>query len=282
MTEKSNIGMGMTPEELAELRAEIREIVADFRLMDDDFMSIVFNDDTELVGFVLSIILGRDDLKVVSAKTQVEYKSVTGRSIRLDVKAIDENNKVYNIEVQRSDKGAGFKRARFYSSMIDSRMLEKSQDFDEIADTYVIFITERDKFGRGLPIYHIERTVRELGNEPFGDGAHIIYVNGEYRNADDPIGKLMHDFHCRKGGDMFYPPIAERVDYFKVTEGGNVQMCRSVEALMKKVENKTEHRKSIETAQVLISIGKNSFEEIAKASGLTVDEIKELARHRSA
>ena len=81
---------------------------------------------------------------------------------------------------------------------------------------------------------------------------------------------------------MFYPPIAERVDYFKVTEGGNVQMCRSVEALMKKVENKTEHRKSIETAQVLISIGKNSFEEIAKASGLTVDEVKELARHRSA
>ena len=63
-------------------------------------------------------------------------------------------------------------------------------------------------------------------------------------------------------------------------------MCRSVEALMKKVEERTEKRisraQSIETAQVLISRGKNSFEEIAKASGLTVDEVKELAGHRSA
>ena len=124
--------------------------------------------------------------------------------------------------------------------------------------------------------------MRELGNEPFGDGAHIIYVNGEYRNADDPIGKLMHDFHCRKGGDMFYPPIAERVDYFKVTEGGNVQMCRSVEALMKKVENKTEHRKSVIMAQKMLEKGKIPIEDIAEYTGLSCDEVKELAEHRSA
>mgnify|MGYP000497289649 CR=1 FL=1 len=29
-------------------------------------------------------------------------------------------------------------------------------------------------------------------NQPFGDGAHILYVNGEYRD-DSAIGKLMHD-----------------------------------------------------------------------------------------
>ena len=81
---------GMTPEEIA----EIKQIVADFILMDDDFMSIVFNDDPELVGFVLGIILERDDLKVESVKTQVEYKSLMGRSIRLDIKAVDESGKI--------------------------------------------------------------------------------------------------------------------------------------------------------------------------------------------
>ena len=267
---------GMTPEEIA----EIREIVANFRLMDDDFMSVVFNDDPELVGFVLGIILERDDLTVESVKTQVEYKSLMGRSIRLDVKAVDKSGKVYNIEIQRSDRGAQFRRARFYSSMIDSGLLEKAQDFDELADTYVIFITERDKFGRGLPIYHVERTVRELG-ESFDDGAHIIYVNGEYRH-DDPIGKLMHDFHCKTGGDMFYPPIAERVDYFKVTEGGNEQMCRSVENLTKRYEQRGEQRgkrsQAIATVQVLLEMGKNTLDEIAIISGLTLDEVKAIAK----
>ena len=265
---------GRTPEEIAEIRA----IVADFRLMDDDFMSVVFNDEPELVGFVLGIILERDDLTVESVKTQVEYKSLMGRSIRLDVKAVDRSGKVYNIEIQRSERGAQVRRARFYSSMIDSGLLEKAQDFDELADTYVIFITERDKFGRGLPMYHVERTVCELG-ESFDDGAHIIYVNGEYRHSD-PIGKLMHDFHCRTGDDMFYSPIAERVDYFKETEGGNEQMCRAVEDLTKKYElrgeQRGEYKRAVNMAIKLIVNGRLSVEEIAECSELTVEEIMKL------
>ena len=42
-----------------------------------------------------------------------------GRSVRLDILAVDEKNHVYNIEVQRNDKGAGVKRARYNSSLID-------------------------------------------------------------------------------------------------------------------------------------------------------------------
>ena len=145
---------GMTPEEIA----EIKQIVADFRLMDDDFMSIVFNDDPELVGFVLGIILERDDLKVESVKTQVEYKSLMGRSIRLDIKAVDESGKVYNIEIQRSDRGAQFRRARFYSSMIDSGLLEKAQDFKELVDTYVIL----DMFDNPTSEYQIGDESRQF------------------------------------------------------------------------------------------------------------------------
>ena len=47
-----------------------------------------------------------------------------------------------------------------------------------------------------LPLYHIDRTIREL-NSPFDDKSHIIYVNGEYR-GDNPIGNLLHDFSKRK------------------------------------------------------------------------------------
>lgn len=57
-------------------------------------------------------------------------------------------------------------------------------------------------FGAGLPLYHVDRVVQEIG-KGFGDGSHIIYVNGTYKNDDEPIGKLMHDFRCTSSVDMF-------------------------------------------------------------------------------
>ena len=45
----------------------------------------------------------------------------------------------------------------------------------------------------------------------FGDGAHILYVNGEYRNLEHPVGSLMHDFNCKDAKDMVNPLLAEEV-----------------------------------------------------------------------
>ncbi len=270
-----------TPEETARRQAREREIIDNFRLMDDDFMSVVFNGENELTALVLRIILEKDDLTVTSVETHVEYKNAVKRSIILDVKAIDSKKRVYNIEVQRSDRGAGVRRARYYSSMIDSELLEKAKDFDEIADTYVIFITEHDKYRRGLPMYHVDRTIRELDHEDFGDGAHIIYVNGEYRSKNDPVGRLMHDFNCSKAGDMVYPVLADRVRYFKETEGGYGQMCRAMEEFIQDerdaAEKKGEKKKAISIAIQMLMDGVLSNEKISLYSTLSLDEVRKLA-----
>lgn len=75
------------------------------------------------------------------------------------------DGKIMDIEIQRSDRGSGVKRARFHSSMIDRTLLSKGEDFEDLVDTYVIFITENDKFGMGIPLYHVERKITEL-DEP--------------------------------------------------------------------------------------------------------------------
>lgn len=51
-------------------------------------------------------------------------------------------------------------------------------------------------------------------NEPFDDGEHIIYVNGEYR-GDTDIGKLMHDFNCVNAKDMNFELMAEKTKCLK-------------------------------------------------------------------
>jgi len=211
-------------------KEEDLKLLAGFTLLDDDFMTIVFDRNTEATGLVLNIILGRNDLKVLDVTAQREYKNpVTGgRSIKLDIYARDADGKIYDIEVQNEDAGADVHRARFHSSMLDMKMLKEKQKFKEIHDSYVIFITKNDYMKLGLPMYHVERMVQEVGT-PFGDGSHIIYVNGNYKNDGDPVGKLMHDFRCTSAVDMFYPELAKSVRHFKETEGGQNQVCKAME-----------------------------------------------------
>ena len=73
-------------------------------------------------------------------------------------------------------------------------MLKAGQEFSELRDSYMVFITQTDIFGYGIPIYTVKRRFEEI-DVPFQDGSHIVYVNGSYK-GDDAVGRLMHDFGC--------------------------------------------------------------------------------------
>lgn len=220
---------------MADRTQENLKMLANFRLLDDDFMTIVFDRNIEATELLLKVILGRTDLKVLEVTAQREYKSpiTDGRSIELDIYAQDSDGKIYDIEVQRADAGADVHRARFHSSMLDTKMLKANQKFKDIHDSYVIFITENDYMQEDLPMYHVERIVQE-NQKSFGDGSHIIYVNGNYKNDADPVGKLMHDFRCTSSVDMFYDELKNTVKHFKETEGGRSQMCKAMEERIEK------------------------------------------------
>ena len=178
-----------------------------FRLLDDDFLTKCFEGSTECMQLVLRTVMEMPDLAVITVRTQVFVENLLNRSVRLDILATDGEGRKINVEIQRSDKGAGRKRARYNSSMMDANLLEKGEDFDMLPETYVIFITEHDVIGYGRPLYHFERRLAETG-EYFGDGSHILYVNGAFRD-DSPLGKLMHDFSCTDPNDMYmgFEPI---------------------------------------------------------------------------
>ena len=152
---------------------------------------------------------------------------VGGRNITLDVDAMDENGEEIDVEVQGNSGGAHVRRARYHSSMVDSRMLKEGQAFRELKDSYVIFIYKHDKFQKGLPLYHVERYVGET-NEQFRDGSHIIYVNENYKGNDE-IGQLMQDFWEKNPECMHYTELAESVKHFKEKAGGREEMSEIVE-----------------------------------------------------
>ncbi len=213
-----------------------------FRPIDDDFMRCLFKDNLPLAELVLKIIIGKDDLVITECQTQKDMKRLLGaRSLCLDAYGTDSKGKKYDLEVQRADKGASPHRARYHSSVMDIENLNAGQDFNELPETYTIFITEKDFFGKDEPIYPIERINLVLGI-PFDDGEHILYVNGEYR-GDSEVGKLMHDFNCTDANDMFYDLMAERTRYLKENPEGVGEMCR----VMEEMRNDTAIRASIAT-----------------------------------
>lgn len=245
-------------------------------LFDDDFMTKCFEGSIECVELVLRIIMDMEDLSVTEARTQVFAENFLNRSVRLDVLASDSTGRKYNIEIQRQNKGAGKRRARYHSSMIDVNILKKGDDFDNLPETYVIFITENDVIGQKKSVYHINRYIEETG-EKFGDGANILYVNGAYRD-ETPIGMLMHDFACTEPSDMKYEVLKERARFFKESKEGNVIMSGIMEELRE--EALKEGKRTI--VMRMLSLGKYGIEEIAEISGLSVDEIKELGADKTA
>ena len=264
------VGRLTVTEQIDQKHQEDLQRLRGFRLLDDDFLTKCFEGDTASIELVLQIVLEKPDLKVLDVRTQVFVENLLNRSVRLDILATDSTGAKLNVEVQRSDKGAGRKRARYNSNMMDANLLKKGEDFDRLPETWVIFITENDVMGKGLPLYPIERCFLGTG-ERFEDGSHILYVNGAYR-GDTPIGKLMHDFSCTDAADMYYGTLADRVRFFKESKEGIEIMCRAMEDM----RNQTLKEGMINVAKKMLEDGTITLEKIAEFVGLSVDEVRKL------
>lgn len=242
------------------------------RYMDDEFMTVCLADNFEAVELILRIILGWENIKIKSIRTQEHMKNLHGRSVVLDIHAVDSNNKEFDVEIQRSDIGAGAKRARYNSSLLDAHILKPGDDMANIPDSYVIFITENDVMRANQPVYMVDRYVTISEQKVlFNDGSHILYVNGRYR-GNDSVGRLMHDFSCTNPDNMNYETLAVRARYFKQNEKGVAAMSKILEDM----RNEAALDKAKRTAVHLIKMGKMSLEEIAEATELSLDTVIEL------
>ena len=127
---------------------------------------------------------------------------------------------------------AGYSKA-FFEAHREEITLHKAakQAFSELGEAYVIFICRFDKFGKGEPLYHVDRQILETQGS-FDDGSRIIYVNGLYK-GDDAVGRLMHDFGCSDAGDIYYKPLSDSVRHFKDDVKGRDNMGDIVEEFAK-------------------------------------------------
>lgn len=268
----------MNKENITEKHIQDMERIKEMRLIDDIFMSKVF-EDRACAEVLLRAILKKNDLKVKNVNVQYDIKNLQGRSVRLDILAEDEIGKIYDIEVQRSNTGADAKQARYNSSLLDANITEPGDTYKKLAETYVIFITESDVFKAGKAVYHIDRVIRET-KKIFEDEAHIIYVNSQKQN-NTTLGRIMHDFYCKDAKDVKNKTLKNRIKFFKEDKEGVTIMANTIDKFRLECEIAGMKKQSIETARKMIKAGRFSNAEIADFANLTEVDVESLKEDKN-
>lgn len=247
--------------------AEIIERVQNFRLMDDIFFNAFMQDYPEGMEYVLNVIMGRDDLKVIRLETQMEIPGIIARGVRFDVFVTDSQGREYDFEVQNGSEGADPRRLRYNGSMMDYMHMKRGADWQELPDVYVIMLCDFDKYGCGAPLYHVENIVREA-RCPFGDGKEIIYVNGTYRDLGTALGRLIADFHCSNPQDMDAEVLRSRAKFLKSDGEGVTKMCKSVEEYAERKAAEREEKSAVKIIKNLMRNLNVTAEKAMEAAGI--------------
>lgn len=255
----------------------VQRRIASFTLMDDLYMRKFFDGQPQCAEAVLRAVLDRSDLRVLTVDVDHGEISLEARSARLDVLAIDVDGRRYDVEIQRDTAQAHPKRARFYAALMDAEALPRGAAFEELPESYVIFIAEGDALGYGIPICHADRVILETG-DPLEDESHVVYVDATYNYGDTELGDVMHDFRCPNPDEMRCPVLADRARQLKGTETEGAVMGQSIAETVREIREEATEAVYGDVVRRMLADGEFSRERIAGVLGITPDQVDVYAR----
>ena len=210
---------------------EVESIVAQLRAIDD----IMFRKLCENIAFVeeiLRVILEDDKITVVEVIPQDSIQNLRGRSVILDAYCKLGNGSYCNVEVQRSDSDDHFRRVRYHAACITANVVNPGEQFEQVDDLVVVYISEFDPFDEGRTVYHVRNMVEETGRAVL-DGLREIYVNTKHNDGSE-IAELMQCLLEPVVTNPKFPALAKELQAEKGNVKGDESMCKLVEEYAQK------------------------------------------------
>ena len=198
-------------------------------LFSTPFMREVFKDDGA-TQYVLRILTGKRDLKIVQNLTEYRISKLDTRDAVLDVIAVDEEGVQYHIEIQLADNDDHILRVRFYSAMVDSELLEKGTKYKDLPNTFIFYISMNDFMNLGEPISRVNSTIGTK-NKVYDDGKHIYFVNAAV-DDDSEVSRLMDYFKLADPNDASHGELSDRVHLLKCEKEGEDPMCEITQSFV--------------------------------------------------
>lgn len=258
--------------------AKIRKDAMRMNPIDDAFF-VKMAEDLEFCEELLQVILEDKALKVLENNYQYMIKNLQGKSCVLDLLCRLGSGKLVHVEVQKADDDDHQRRVRYNASVLTANITDPGKKYDLVPDVISVFISRFDVFNKGLTTYHVERIIMETA-EVLDNGTKEIYVNSKIDDGSN-IANLMKVFSNDSAyDDERLPKTSARKRLFKTTDEGVNTMCEIIERNRREAAEETESRM---TKKIVINLLKMklSYEDIAKATQITVDKVMEIGKQAS-
>lgn len=176
-----------------------------YKFQDDKMFCTVLAKNPDLAKELIEVILGIEINRVecVNAQKILNY-AYDVRSVRFDVYLKDGNGVIYDVEMETTGDTKKLKflprRSRYYAGAIDTGEYPEGTEFQDIKDTYIIFICLHDPFKPfGLAKYTCRVRCEENEDVNVNDGVTYIYLNCSAinKNVSNELAELL-DFVAGK------------------------------------------------------------------------------------
>ena len=160
----------------------------------DDFLFCkIMMENEDLCIEMAEMITGRQIKTLVCSEDQKTIRLTrNGKGVRFDVYFEDDENVIYDIEMQATKKKDLPKRTRYYQGIIDLNILTRGDTYRLLRESYIIFICTFDEFGKGRHKYSFENICLEDAEIKLEDGSHKIFLCAA--GTMDDCSERMKDF----------------------------------------------------------------------------------------
>ena len=190
----------------------------------DDFMFCKTMQNPKLCKKLIEMILSDTIGKIAYISIQHNINTYEqAKSVRFDVLVQAESGKFYDVEMQVSNECNIPKRMRFYQAAIDISFLDKGNSYNNLNDSFIIFICLFDVIGKNRSVYTFENLCIEDKNTPLQDGTRKVIINAEaFNNTEDK-------------------ELKEFLEYLKTGKATN-EFTREIETMVHAVKNNEQER----------------------------------------
>ncbi|UTC77736.1 Rpn family recombination-promoting nuclease/putative transposase [Treponema sp. OMZ 799] len=245
--------------------------------LQDDFMFCKVMQNQKLCKKLIEMILFDTIGKIAYVSVQHSINTYEqAKSVRFDVLVQAENGKFYDVEMQVSNERNIPKRMRFYQAALDISFLDKGNSYNNLNDSFIIFICLFDVIGKNRPVYTFKNLCIEDKNTPLQDGTQKVIINAEaFKNTEDKeLKEFLTYLKTGKTNNEFTRGIEEMIQTVKQNEQAR-QEYRLLSTFEMDIKDSTEYRVKKETAKLMKKRG-YPVSEILIMTGLSESEIEKL------
>lgn len=210
--------------------------------------------------------------------------SYDSRSVRLDLYVKDNQDTVYNVEIQTVDTKELPKRSRYYQGMIDLNLIEKGEPYQKLNRSYVIFICTFDPFGKGFYRYTFENLCREDTEISLKDEAVKLFfnTNGTRGRITDEAKAFLKYVGGIPSEDPYVKELQSKVETAKRDEEWRREYMTLLMRDRENIEKGVQQGKAEERLRMICSLlqmNRYSESDIAFAAGISLEELQDIKRN---